>query len=144
MNPIIHQFQQHIGEEITHSPSPFMLWLKPVILSAEIGKLSFQYRVRKEMTNPVGQLHGGITAAIVDDAIGATLFALGEEHFYATIHNSVDYFGPAYENDYIIADTSIIKKGRQLVNLQCEIWNADRSRMLAKGYSNLIKNENKE
>lgn len=29
------------------------------------------------MTNPLGWLHGGIIACIMDDFIGATLFAVG-------------------------------------------------------------------
>jgi len=136
--------QLHIGKEFSGSPSPFMLWLKPIVLSAQTGKLSFQYTVRKEMTNPMGTLHGGVTAAIIDDVIGATLFSYGEDFFYTTINNVIDYFIPARENDIIIADTFIIKKGRQVVNAQCEIWNADKSRLLAKGYSNLLKTDIKK
>lgn len=131
--------QSCIGKEFTTSPSPFMLWLKPIVLSAEKGKLSFEYVVRKEMTNPISTLHGGVTAAIMDDIIGATMFSLNEDFFYTTINNVVDYFLPAKEGDRIIADTLILKKGRQIINAQCEIWNADKSRLIARGYSNLLK-----
>lgn len=131
--------KEHLGKEFTASPSPFMLWLKPVVLGAERGKLSFGYTVRPEWTNPMGNLHGGVTAAIMDDVIGATMFSLEEEYFYTTINNVVDYFATAAENDIIVADTLIIKKGKQIVNVRCEIWNADKSRMLAMGHSNLIK-----
>ncbi|MES2681223.1 MAG: PaaI family thioesterase [Bacteroidota bacterium] len=127
------------GKEFTASPSPFMLWLKPVVIEAESGSLSFKYSVRKEWTNPMGILHGGITAAIMDDVIGATMFSLNEQHFYTTLNNVVDYFATARENDTIIADTRIIKKGNQVVNAQCEIWNADKTRLIARGYSNLLK-----
>ena len=136
--------QLHTGKEFAASPSPFMLWLKPIILSAEQGKLSFQYRIRKEMTNPMGTLHGGITAAIMDDVIGSTMFSFNEEYFYTTVNNVIDYFAPAKENDLIIADTTVIKKGKQIVNAQCEIWNADKTRLIARGYSNLLKTERKK
>ncbi|MCD6068769.1 MAG: PaaI family thioesterase [Bacteroidetes bacterium] len=131
--------QSFMGQEFTASPSPFMRWLKPVVLSAERGKLSFQYVVRKEMANPIGTLHGGVTAAIIDDIIGATMFSFNEEYFYTTVNNVIDYFAPARESDVIIAETNILKKGRQIVNAQCEIWNEDRSRMIARTYSNLLK-----
>lgn len=131
--------QSFIGKEFSASPSPFMLWLNPIVLSVESGKLSFQYTVRKEMTNPVKGLHGGVTAAIIDDIIGATMFSLNEEHFYTTVNNVIDYFSPAREGDLIIAETSIIRKGKQIVNAQCEIWNADKTRLIARGYSNLLK-----
>ena len=131
--------QQYTGREFTASPSPFTLWLKPAVLLAERGKLSFQYTVRRDMTNPMGTLHGGVTAAMMDDVIGATMFSFNEEHFYTTINNVIDYFAPAFENDIIIAETSIIKKGKQIVNAQCEIWNAGKSKLIARGYSNLLK-----
>lgn len=111
--------QSFIGKEFTASPSPFMLWLKPIVLSAETGKLSFQYTVRKEMTNPIRGLHGGVTAAIMDDIIGATMFSLNEDHFYTTINNVIDYFAPAREGDLIIADTSLIRKRK--ADRQCTV-----------------------
>lgn len=131
--------QKHIGIEFTHSPSPYMRWLKPIVLKAEQGQLSFQYTVRKEMTNPMGTLHGGVTSSIVDDIIGATIFSFNEDCFYTTVNLVVDYFASAREGDIIIADTQIIKKGKQMINAQCEIWNAEKTRLVAKGYSNLLK-----
>ena len=138
-NEQLNVLQSFIGKEFTVSPSPFMHWLKPIVLSAESGKLAFRYTVRKEMTNPIAGLHGGVTAAIMDDIIGATMFSLNEEHFYTTVNNVIDYFSPAREGDLIIAETNIIRKGKQIVNTQCEIWNADKTRLIARGYSNLLK-----
>jgi acyl-coenzyme A thioesterase 13 len=138
-NNHLKSIRQFIGKEFSASPSPFMLWLKPVVLKAQEGSLEFQYTVRKEMTNPIGILHGGVTAAIIDDVIGATMFSFGEEHFYTTINNVIDYFASAKLDDVIIAETQVTKKGKQFVNAQCEIWNADKTRLIAKGSSNLFK-----
>jgi acyl-coenzyme A thioesterase PaaI-like protein len=41
--------------------------------------------------------------------------------------------------DAILAKTLIIKKGRQFVNVQCEIWNEAQTRLIARAYSNLFK-----
>lgn len=131
--------RQFIGKEVSGSPSPFMNWLTPEILKVEEGNLAFSYKIRPEMANPFGTLHGGITAAIIDDAMGATLIVYGEEVFHVTVNLSVDYFAAAYVGDVIIAETQVVKKGRQIVNIHCDVWNADRSKLLAKGYSNLIK-----
>lgn len=131
-----------IGKEFTASPSPFMKWLNPVVLSAEEGQLEFQYKVRQEWLNPMGNLHGGVTAAIFDDVIGATMFSLNEKNFIVTINNSIDYFSTAKENDIIVAETKIVKRGKQFVNAQCEIWNADKTRLIARGTSNLFKINN--
>lgn len=139
MNPILESFKELIGHEFSNSPSPFTAWLKPTLLVAEEGKLVFEFTIRHEMTNPFGGLHGGVAAAIIDDIIGATLFSLGEEKRYTTINNVIDYFAVASEGEKIIAETAIIKKGRTIANLQCEIWNADKTKLIARGYSNMLK-----
>lgn len=131
--------QSFIGKEFTASPSPFMRWLNPVVVSAEEGRIEFQYTVRAEWLNPMGNLHGGVTAAIIDDVIGATMFSLNEKTFIVTVNNSIDYFSTAKENDNIVAETKIIKRGKQFINAQCEIWNADKTRLIARGTSNLFK-----
>jgi acyl-coenzyme A thioesterase 13 len=106
----------HIDREFIASPSPFMLWMKPIVVAAEQGSVTFKYTVREEMSNPVKSLHGGVTAAIADDCIGATMFSLDEETFYTTINLVVDYFAPAFVGDTILAKTAIIRKGKQIVN----------------------------
>lgn len=140
-NEAFHFLKQHIGKEVTQSPSPFMNWLKPRMISVEEGKLSFEYTIRHEMTNPFRTLHGGVIGAMIDDAIGATLISYSEPHFYVTINNVIDYFASAKENDVIIAETAINKKGKTIVNAQCEIWNQDKTKLLAKGYTNLLKTD---
>lgn len=131
--------RRYIGRQVHDSPSPFMNWLQPVILKVEEGSLAFQYTVRPEMTNPFGTLHGGVTAAIIDDAMGATLITYGEDVFHVTVNLSVDYFAAARAGDVIIAETSVQKRGRHIVNIHCDVWNEDKTKLLAKGYSNLIK-----
>lgn len=136
--------KDRIGKEVSDSPSPFMNWLKPIILKVEEGSLAFQYTIRKEMTNPFGTLHGGVTAAIIDDSIGATLISYGESFFYVSVNLVIDYIASAREGDVIVAETTVIKKGNQIVNAQCDVWNADRTRLIAKGYTNLLKTEIKK
>lgn len=135
----LENIQSFIGKEFATSPSPFMLWLKPIVLSAEHGKLCFQYAVRKEMTNPIGTLHGGVTAAIIDDIIGATMYSLGEPFFNTTLNNVIDYYSAARENDILVAETTLIKNGTQFANAECIVWNHDKSKMIAKGYSTMFK-----
>lgn len=127
-----------IGKEMEGSPSPYMNWLKPIVLLADHGTLKFSYRVRKEMTNPYGTLHGGVTAGIIDDLIGATIYSLGLHTAFTTVNNSIDYFAPAREGDVIVAQTSIVKKGRSIINLQCEVFLPAKDRLIAKGYSNMM------
>ncbi|PIF00512.1 MAG: thioesterase [Maribacter sp.] len=139
MNEALKYLKDQIGKDSSESPSPLMQWLNPTLISAQAGELEFSYLVREEMTNPMGMVHGGTTAAIIDDAIGATIFSLGVTHIYTTVSLSVDYFSRANANDTIIAKTKVVKRGKQIINTECEVWNADKTRMIAKGHSNLIR-----
>lgn len=118
-----------------------MRWLNPTLVKVEEGALEFSYVVREEMTNPLKVLHGGATAALIDDALGATIFTLGRSYLYTTVNLAVDYFSTAKAGDTIIAKTAMVKEGNKIMNAQCEVWNADKSRLIARGYSNLIKTD---
>lgn len=131
-------FQTLIGKEIINSPSHFMNWLRPTLINAERGELLCSYVIRKEMTNPYGILHGGITAGIIDDLIGATVFMLGSNSQYTTVNNNIDYFASAVQGDMITAKTSVVKQGRTIINLQCEVFLPSKNRLIAKGYSNML------
>ncbi|RYJ41349.1 PaaI family thioesterase [Flavobacterium beibuense] len=133
--------KQFLGKKVENSPSAFMNWLNPVMVAVESESLTFQYTVRKEMTNPFGILHGGVTAAMIDDAVGATFISMGEPYYHITVNLAVDYFASAREGDVITATSTVIKKGKQIVNAQCEIWNEDHTKLIARGYTNLIKTE---
>ncbi|MEP3208730.1 MAG: PaaI family thioesterase [Maribacter sp.] len=139
MNKSLAFFESLVGKDSSESICPLTVWLNPTLLSAEAGKLEFSYVIREEMTNPLGILHGGTTAAIIDDAVGAAVWSLGKSNPYTTVNLAVDYFASAKAGETIIAVASITKNGNQIVNTNCEVWNADRTRMLAKGHSNLIK-----
>ncbi len=141
INNALAAIQDRIGKEFSNSPSPFTHWLKPVIRSAESGALIFEYQVREDMTNPMQVLHGGVSAGIIDDIIGATVFTMNLSHSYTTINNYIDYFAPARAGDIIEARSSVVKRGRQIINLQCELWLPVKERLIARGYSNMIRLE---
>lgn len=130
--------RQSVGKVMTNSPSNYMNWLAPVLVKAESGVLVCRYTIRKEMTNPYQILHGGVTAGIIDDLIGATVYTMGLNDRYTTVNNYIDYFAPAAEGDEIMAETAVVKLGRTILNLQCEVFLPSRKRLIAKGYSNML------
>ena len=136
---ILEKIKAVIGKEEQLSPSPFMNWLKPVAVAAEYGSLTFEYEIRREMTNPMGNLHGGIIAGIIDDIMGATVYSLGKSDYFVTVNLSVDYFAPAVFGDIVHAKTKVIKEGRKVINVECELWLPAKKRLLAKTSSNLMR-----
>ncbi len=129
----------HIGHKFPNNPSKLGAWLEGTILEAEEGMLVAEYLVRPEMTNGIGTLHGGAIAAILDDQMGATIVSLGAPNFYTTVNLIVDYFYPSVAGDVVTAKTSMVKRGKQIQNVQCELWNLKTNKLLAKGTSNLLR-----
>jgi acyl-coenzyme A thioesterase 13 len=138
-NKILPYFKSQIGKEFANNPSRYGAWLNGILKEAEEGQLTAEFTVRKEMTNGIGTLHGGVIAGILDDMMGATVVSLGNKNFFTTVNLAVDYFYPARENDVLTAKAFMIKKGNHIQHVQCELWNLSINKMIAKGNSNLLK-----
>jgi acyl-coenzyme A thioesterase 13 len=121
------------------SLSPFGRWLAGTLTAVDVGTLEVEFTVRPEMLNPAGTFHGGVVAALMDDTIGATIFILGKKNFFTSVNLVVDYFAPAKVGERVIAKTAIIKEGAKIINAQCEVWNHERKRLLARGTTNLMR-----
>ncbi|MGV8878151.1 MAG: PaaI family thioesterase [Sphingobacteriaceae bacterium] len=128
-----------IGRRFDDSPSAFMRWLNPLVKDAGYGFLVFEYTVREEWTNPERVLHGGVTAGIIDDIIGATIYGMELANTYTTINNVIDYFATAVSGDVLEARTKVIKRGQQIVHVECTIWLPKKDRIIAKGCSNMMR-----
>jgi uncharacterized protein (TIGR00369 family) len=142
-NQVLKLLQSQKGMKFTNSPSPFTIWLDPTLLEVAEGEITFEYEVRHDMTNPIKTLHGGAIAGIMDDCIGAAVYSLGLKDLFTTVNLNVDYFAPAIEGNIIIAYAQVIKKGRQIVHVICELSLKSNNKVLARGSSNLIKLERK-
>ena len=127
-----------LNEAFVKSPSNFGRWLQPRVLNAIEGSLSFEYTIREEMTNPAQILHGGVIAGIIDDCIGATVLTLGEDHFRATVNLNIDYFIPVKPGDVVVAKTLLVKLGKNIANVRCELSNKN-GEIVASGSSSLLK-----
>ncbi|WJS93888.1 PaaI family thioesterase [Flavobacterium johnsoniae] len=129
--------QSFIGKHFTGSPSPFAHWLNGKVISVEEKAVKFEFEIRKEMTNPVGMLHGGVTAGMIDDCIGVNFMVLGLEKFYPTINLYIDYFNPVFENQTVIVTTKLEKLGKTIINIKAEVTNKNTSKIVAQASANL-------
>jgi acyl-coenzyme A thioesterase 13 len=130
--------KQNLGEVFKESTSPFHRWLAPVILAVERGEVELKYNIRPEMLNPMNTLHGGVTAAIVDDAIGVAVFSLGKKSFHTTVNVVVDYLAPCLPDDHLIVKASVLKNGKTLVHGVCEMYSEKTGKLLSRGIANLM------
>jgi len=138
-NKIVAILKSNIGNVFKENPSKFGAWFGGKLIEVEEGKLSAEYRVRTEMLNGIGTLHGGVIAGILDDLMGTAVVSLGSKNCYTTVNLNIDYFYPAKEGDVVTAKAFMVKKGNVIHHVQAELWNLAIGKLLAKGSSNLLK-----
>ncbi len=136
-NKNIKFFRQQIGEELKNSPSPVSLWLKPVLTYVEEGEVHAEIKIRKEMTNPLKGIHGGMISLIMDDIIGATVFTLNTETMYISVDMHTDFLLTAKEGEILTAKATVYRHGKTIVNAESELINS-RGKTIAKATSNLV------
>jgi acyl-coenzyme A thioesterase 13 len=137
-NQVLDFFISNIGKHATEmSPSPLGRWLNGKLIAVEEGSLTVEFLVRDEMTNPGKILHGGTIASMMDDVMGMTVFSLGRESFYSTINLTIDYLLPAKIGDVIFVKSKVIRAGKTVINMDCEIRNIEH-KIIAKCTSNLV------
>ena len=136
-NPYLAFFQSQIGNAIDQSPSQMGNWLNGTFVEVKEGEMTLSFKVRKDMTNTIGTLHGGAASAIIDDVMGMSVFTLGKEFVYVTVSLTVDFLDNAKEGETIFAKSKIIRNGRTVINVECHLLN-ESGKILAKGTSNMV------
>jgi acyl-coenzyme A thioesterase 13 len=137
VNPRLDFFRSQIGNSLSNSISPLGRWLNGVLRTVEDGQMSVEFLIREDMTNPMGVLHGGTAAAIMDDVVGMMVFALGREFGFTSVNMNCDFLNPAREGDVLIALARVIRAGRNIIHCSCEISNSEGT-IIAKCSTNLI------
>lgn len=82
----------------------FSKWLGLKCIEISEGHCVLQMKVRKEMLNGFGILHGGITFSLADSALAFAANAHGVQAL--SVHNNIDYIEPCCEGDELLAIAS--------------------------------------
>lgn len=136
-NQIVELFRASIGQRLEAAP-PFTRWLDGRIVSCDVGALEMTFKVRPEMANPTGLLHGGMQAAIIDDLIGMTAATLGEEGFMLTIDLHVNFLGKVEVGQTVKGRARFIRSGKRIAHAVCELID-EKGSLVSRGDSNLVK-----
>jgi uncharacterized protein (TIGR00369 family) len=136
-NQIVQYLKKEVNKPITKSVSPSSLWLRGTLLEVEEGEVSISYRIRKEMTNPVGSIQGGVMAALIDDTMGLAFYTLFLEHMYTTTNLNIDYLFAAKEDDTVIVKAKVVRIGKKIANIECKVYNQDGG-VITTATSNLV------
>lgn len=128
---------QHLGSKITNTFSPAGNWLELTLEHVEKGAVTVSLLLKEEMTNPYGNIHGGMMSLLIDEAIGWAVVSLDAENHYTSLNLNVDFLYAAAMGEKLIAKSKIIRQGKKIVHAECEVFN-ESDVLLAKATSNLV------
>ncbi len=137
MNKRIEFFRSQIGKDKWQFDYPLIDWLNAQVIEVNEGHVKMSFRVEKYMLNPIGIMHGGIMATILDEVMGAASFTLGRPNGFATINMNVDYLNPAKAGETVIGEGTIIRAGKTVLHVKAELYSTE-NKLLAKAVSNMI------
>jgi len=123
-SPIRIHFETFIDRPLTGGTTGFTAWLGGTIRKVDDGTIALEVTVRPEMCNPAGTLHGGIHAAILDEVIGMTVAAMGNETHFVTLNMTTDMLRPAMAGEVVTAVSQVIKPGRKAIHIIGSLTNA--------------------
>ena len=93
-------------------------------VDADAGTIRVRFDAREEFTNPLGNIQGGMLAAMLDDTMGPALVAtLPPERFAPTLEMKVSYFVPA-EVGPIWGRGRVIRAGRTNAFVEADLVDA--------------------
>jgi uncharacterized protein (TIGR00369 family) len=143
MNTRFEIFRQAIGKYMNEvGASSYGRWLNGKLLDVrEDGSMQMEFTVRPEMLNPAQTIHGGVVAGMMDEVIGAAVYALGKKNLFTTVNLVVDYFAAAKVEDILHAKVAMVKQGATIIHIQCELWHVAKERMIARSVSNMIRTD---
>ncbi len=125
------------GKVVEESRSPAGNWLKFTLERIEKGAAVLSLEVRKDMTNPYGNIHGGMMSLVIDETIGWAVVSLDTENHYTSLTLNIDFLYAIKEGQRLRAESKVLRVGKKIINVECHVFDTD-NRILARANSNLI------
>lgn len=125
------------GRLVENSRSQAGNWLQFTLMKIDKGNATLQLKVKHEMTNPYGNIHGGMMSLVMDEAIGWAVISLDMPGHYTSLNLNVDFLFAIKEGETLIAKSEVLRAGKKIINVECHIYD-ENGRILARGNSNLI------
>ncbi|EED32276.1 phenylacetic acid degradation-related protein [gamma proteobacterium NOR5-3] len=118
-------------EPIATIAHPFADLIGLEMISNADGHCSCELTADDRHMNPNGVVHGAVTYALADTAMGAALSGvLARGEICSTIEIKINYFRPAFAGP-LRCETRVVHKGRRTGALESEIFD-DQKRLLAR------------
>jgi uncharacterized protein (TIGR00369 family) len=105
----------------------------------ENGRIVFTCKTRDEFGNPLGQLHGGIAATLLDSAMACAVHTtLPANQAYSSLDISVRYIRPAsVDGGELRAEGRVMHRGRKVCTAEATLHD-EAGRLIATATSSLM------
>lgn len=129
--------EHYEGKLVEDSRSPAGNWLQFTLEKIEKGKATLSLEVREEMTNPYGNIHGGMMALVMDEVIGWGVVSLDTNNYYTSLNLNVDFLYAIKKGDRLRATSNVVRVGKKIIHVECAVYDMNDT-LLGKATSNLI------
>jgi uncharacterized protein (TIGR00369 family) len=114
------------------SPVPRHFGMELVSLAVDEAVMTL--RLRDDLRQPSGVLHGGVTAALIDTAMAfAVRTRLAREEHTATIDLTVHYMRPLVEG-VATCTAKVVRAGKRIFTVSADVHNSE-GKLIATGLS---------
>lgn len=136
----IKKLQTNIGQKMGEHLPGFGSWLNGAVNAInDEGDIEIAFEVRENMLNPMGAIHGGAIAAIIDEILGFQLFLKSaEDTAYVSMTMNIDFLKAAKAGETIIGIPQVIRIGKRTANVTCVLKN-EKGDLVAQGVSNFMR-----
>lgn len=99
-----------------------MMEMELIESSYQEKSITLRFPVMDWQINPIGTLHGGISATAADDAGGLLTQVVSMTGITPTVYLNTSYLSPVKEGDSLIVKAKIERQGKRLVHVHAEGW----------------------
>ena len=127
-----------VSGELPPPPIAVLLNMQPIEL--EPGRAVFEGEPGEEHYNPIGVVHGGYAATLLDSAMGCAVHTtLGGGTAYTTLSLEVKMVRPiTREIGRVLAEGEVLHRGRKQATVQAKLTDAASGKLLAHGTSTCL------
>ncbi len=133
---ITEEQKQAASEMIKKIPYPSLLGFELVDL--KFGEAVVKLKMRDELRQPYGVLHGGATASLIDTAMAfACISCLPEGEKTTTIDLTVHYLRPHTDGE-VFCTAKVVRAGKRILTVSAEVVN-EQGKLIATSLSTYTK-----
>lgn len=121
-------------------PAPIQRLLGFTLVQVDHGRIAFSLTPREDHYNPIGSVHGGVAATLLDSAMGAavhTTRAAGQS--YATLEMKVNLVRTVtVETGELLAEGRVVHGGSRVATAEARLTRTSDGALVAHGSSTCL------